>query len=46
MKKEKLKTFSASFNNDGYDESEYAKLIANQIKSEHINITLDSKKLL
>ena len=46
MKKEKLKTFSASFNNDGYDESEYAKLIANQIKSEHINITLDSKNYI
>jgi len=46
MKKDQIKTFSASFNIEGYDESDYAKLISNQIKSEHINITLDSKNYI
>ena len=46
MKKDKIKTFSASFNAEGYDESEFATLISNQIKSEHINITLDSKNYI
>ena len=46
MKKDKIKTFSASFNKEGYDESEYAKLISNQINSEHIKIILDSKNYI
>jgi phosphoribosylformylglycinamidine synthase len=38
MKKDKIKTFSASFNAEGYDESEYATLISNQIKRFQISI--------
>ena len=36
-------TFSASFDNDGYDENEYAKKISNRINSNHTNIILNSK---
>jgi len=46
MEKDRIKTFSASFDKKGYDESEYANLISNQIKSNHINITLDSKNYI
>ena len=36
-------TFSASFDNDGYDENQYAKIISNKINSNHTNIKLNSK---
>lgn len=36
-------TYSASFDNEGYDENDYAKMVSNQIGSNHTNITLNSK---
>ena len=36
-------TFSASFDNEGYDENEYAKKVSNGINSNHTNIILNSK---
>lgn len=37
-------TYSASFDEDGYDENKFATLISNQINSNHLNINLNSKK--
>ncbi len=36
-------TYSASFDNEGYDENNYAKMVSNSIGSNHTNILLDSK---
>lgn len=36
-------TYSASFDNDGYDENNYAKIVSDKIGSNHTNIVLDSK---
>ena len=36
-------TFSASFDNEGYDENKYAKIISNNIGSNHTNIKLNSR---
>ena len=46
MNKKNLKTFSASFDSKDYDEISFAKIISNQINSEHFNIVLDSQKYL
>lgn len=40
---DKINTFSASFDDKSYDENKYAKIISNQIKSNHFNIVLNSQ---
>ena len=42
----KFKSFSASFDKSGYDEVSYAKLVANQLDTEHININLSGSKYI
>lgn len=40
---DQINTFSASFDDKSYDENKYAKVISNQIKSNHFNIVLNSQ---
>ena len=45
QQQESLKTYSVSFTNPDYDESEKQYLLSNQIKSEHTSISINESRI-